>query len=175
MKNFFKKLHIVSNQSEDGERSTLSRSNKSIEESSHSFDMSLHPRSNSNEQKPFSGLSNWLNSVANRQSPNDSSSSSVKGEERMEQSDTVSNTSLDVVSDSVRHNSGTSISRDPCVEEEYQIQLALELSAREDPEAVQIEAVKQISLGTCTPDKTPAEVVAFRYWVSHFSSLLVNG
>ncbi|XP_048136070.1 probable serine/threonine-protein kinase SIS8 isoform X2 [Rhodamnia argentea] len=40
----------------------------------------------------------------------------------------------------------------------------MELSAREDPEAVQIEAVKQISLGSCAPDNTPAEVIAYRYW-----------
>ncbi|KAF9618278.1 hypothetical protein IFM89_000913 [Coptis chinensis] len=38
----------------------------------------------------------------------------------------------------------SSNSRDPEVEEEYQIQLALEISAREDPEAVQIEVVKQM-------------------------------
>ncbi|KAL9999119.1 putative non-specific serine/threonine protein kinase [Helianthus debilis subsp. tardiflorus] len=43
------------------------------------------------------------------------------------------------------------------VEEEYQIQLALELSAKEDPEAVQIEAVKEISLGSSDP-------LAARYW-----------
>ncbi|KAK1406348.1 hypothetical protein QVD17_41642 [Tagetes erecta] len=54
--------------------------------------------------------------------------------------------------------------RDPEVEEEYQIQLALELSAREDPEAVQIEAVKQISLVSCPSHNTPAEIVAYRYW-----------
>ncbi|KAK9059622.1 hypothetical protein SSX86_020326 [Deinandra increscens subsp. villosa] len=50
-------------------------------------------------------------------------------------------------------------------EEVYQIQMALELSAREDPEAVQIEAVKQISLGASSPHhNTPAQVLAFRYW-----------
>eukprot|EP00268_Persea_americana_P046749 TRINITY_DN4829_c0_g1_i8.p1 TRINITY_DN4829_c0_g1~~TRINITY_DN4829_c0_g1_i8.p1 ORF type:complete len:1087 (-),score=268.39 TRINITY_DN4829_c0_g1_i8:727-3636(-) len=50
------------------------------------------------------------------------------------------------------------------MDEECQIQLALELSAKEDPEAVQIEAVKQISLGSCPPQNTPAELVAYRYW-----------
>lgn len=60
---------------------------------------------------------------------------------------------------------GSTNSRENDIEEEYQIQLALELSAKEDPEAVQIEAVKQISLGSCPPENTPAEVVAFRYWV----------
>ncbi|KAA0040556.1 serine/threonine-protein kinase EDR1 isoform X1 [Cucumis melo var. makuwa] len=41
---------------------------------------------------------------------------------------------------------------------------ALELSARKDYEAAQIEAVKQISLGSYDPDNTPVEVIAFRYW-----------
>ncbi|KAI7999217.1 putative serine/threonine-protein kinase SIS8 [Camellia lanceoleosa] len=62
-------------------------------------------------------------------------------------------------------DSGSSNSRDPDMEKEYQIQLALELSAREDPEAVQIEAVKQISLGSCPSKNTQAEVVAYRYWI----------
>ncbi|XP_076919772.1 putative serine/threonine-protein kinase SIS8 [Bidens hawaiensis] len=56
-------------------------------------------------------------------------------------------------------------SGDPPVEDEgYQIRLALELSAREDPEAVQIEAVKQISLGSSLQHNTPAQVLAYRYW-----------
>uniref|UniRef100_A0A9I9E9R7 Uncharacterized protein n=1 Tax=Cucumis melo TaxID=3656 RepID=A0A9I9E9R7_CUCME len=42
---------------------------------------------------------------------------------------------------------------------------ALELSAREDPKATQIEVVKQINLGSCDPDNTLVEVIAFRYWV----------
>jgi hypothetical protein len=56
--------------------------------------------------------------------------------------------------------------------EDYQLQLALELSAREDPEAVQIEVAKQISLGSCPVESTPAEVIAYRYWVSAASNLL---
>ncbi|KAJ8536042.1 hypothetical protein K7X08_034443 [Anisodus acutangulus] len=67
--------------------------------------------------------------------------------------------------DSASSSSGLEPALDePDIEEEYQIQLALELSAREDPEAVQIEAVKQISLGSCAPENTPAEIVAYRYW-----------
>lgn len=164
MKNLLKKLHIMSNQQEDTERgSTSSRANKSIDGSSP--DRHLIPRSHhGSENKPFSGLSGWLNSVANRHSSNLSSS------ERTEPADAVTITGLDVASDALGHDSGSTNSRDPDVEEEYQIQLALELSAREDPEAVQIEAVKQISLGSCAPDNTPAEVVAYRYWVSFSSS-----
>ncbi|GJN00225.1 hypothetical protein PR202_ga17640 [Eleusine coracana subsp. coracana] len=49
--------------------------------------------------------------------------------------------------------------------EEYHMQLALEMSVRDDPEAMQIEVAKQISLGSCPLQSSPAEVVAFRYWV----------
>ncbi|KAK3132035.1 hypothetical protein QOZ80_6AG0514890 [Eleusine coracana subsp. coracana] len=48
--------------------------------------------------------------------------------------------------------------------EEYHMQLALEMSVRDDPEAMQIEVAKQISLGSCPLQSSPAEVVAFRYW-----------
>ncbi|KAL5079490.1 hypothetical protein RYX36_007911 [Vicia faba] len=90
--------------------------------------------------------------------------------ERMEPSDTGRSVDLSVVSDSGRHDLGCreKVSRDPEVEEEYQLKLALEMSAKEDPEAVQIEAVKQISLGSCDPDNSPAEIVAYRYWIYPF-------
>ncbi|BAT72641.1 hypothetical protein VIGAN_01006500 [Vigna angularis var. angularis] len=148
MKNILKKLHIMSNQSDDAQGATSSKSTKSSDGSS-----STTPKK----------LSNWLHSVSNRQSPSPPSPNLARGE-RMDPSDSVSSGGLDVVSDSARRDSESSASRDPEVEEEYQIQLALELSAKEDPEAVQIEAVKQISLGSCDPDNTPAEVVAYRYW-----------
>lgn len=157
MKNLLKKLNIMSNQSE-GEGSTSSRSSKTSDKQSSSR---CQPNT---EHKPFSGLSNWLHSVANRHSPSPPSSSNLLRGDRMEPADSVCSSGLDV-SDATRHDSGSSHSRDPEIEEEYQIQLALELSAREDPEAVQIEAVKQISLGSCAPENTPAEVVAYRYWV----------
>ncbi|CAL0312374.1 unnamed protein product [Lupinus luteus] len=152
MKNILKKLHIMSNQSEDAAAqgsTTSSRGNKSNDGSS-------TPKK----------ISNWLHSVSNRQSQSPPSPDLAIGE-RGELFDSVSSgvgVGLDIVSDSARHDSGSSSSRDPEVEEEYQIQLALEMSAKEDPEAVQIEAVKQISLGSCDPDNTPAEVVAYRYW-----------
>ncbi|XP_057952045.1 probable serine/threonine-protein kinase SIS8 isoform X2 [Malania oleifera] len=167
MKNLLKKLHIVSNQSEDTEgSSTSSKGNKSSDGSS--LDKLSQSRSlHNSEHKPLSALSGWLNSVAHRHSPSPPSSSNanVTRAERMEPpSDSWSSGGLDVVLDTARRDSGSTNSRDPDIEEEYQIQLALELSAREDPEAVQIEAVKQISLGSCPPDNTPAEVVAYRYW-----------
>ncbi|KAF7834557.1 putative serine/threonine-protein kinase SIS8 isoform X1 [Senna tora] len=163
MKNILKKLHIMPSQSEDAEGSTPSRGNKSNVGSFPKKLSNSRSSQNSSEHKPFSGLSSWLQSVANRQSPSPPSSNLKRGE-RVEPSDSVSSGGLDVVLDSAQRDSGSSTSRDPEVEEEYQIQLALEMSAKEDPEAVQIEAVKQISLGSCDPDNTPAEVVAYRYW-----------
>ncbi|XP_019057946.1 PREDICTED: serine/threonine-protein kinase EDR1-like isoform X2 [Tarenaya hassleriana] len=167
MKNFLKKLHIMPNQSEDAEGSTSSRSNKSSDASSPP-DTSRSHHSNNPEHKPFSGLSNWLSSVGHRKSPSPPTSSNAKKKgSRMEHSgDPVGSRGLGSgpESVSVRHDSGSSNSRDPEVEEEYQIQLALELSAREDPEAAQIEAVKKISLGSCAPENSPAELVAYRYW-----------
>ncbi|KAA8530934.1 hypothetical protein F0562_005607 [Nyssa sinensis] len=87
----------------------------------------------------------------------------------------MSSSGLDAALDAARRDSGSSNSRDPEIEEEYQIQLALELSAMEDPEAVQIEAVKQISLGSCPSENTPAEVVAYRYWVMDSQSAKATG
>ncbi|CAK9139827.1 unnamed protein product, partial [Ilex paraguariensis] len=168
MKNLLKKFHIVPNQSEDSEGSGSSKSNRlgdvpSPERSSHS--RSHH----GSEHKPFSAISGWLNSVGNRNNPTSHSpsppfSSNMTRSERVEPSDSVVTSGFDAALDAVKRDSGSSNSRDPDIEEEYQIQLALELSAREDPEAVQIEAVKQISLGSCPPENTPAEVVAYRYW-----------
>lgn len=57
--------------------------------------------------------------------------------------------------------------------EDYHMQLALEMSVREDSEAVQIEVAKQISLGSCPVQSSPAEVVAFRYWVLSMSTPLL--
>ncbi|XP_043694921.1 probable serine/threonine-protein kinase SIS8 isoform X2 [Telopea speciosissima] len=157
MKNILKKLHIVPNQSVDAERSTSLKGNRSNDDSS--------GRSSPPEQKPFSNISGWLNSVTNRKNPNPPSSSNVGGiGGTRDTSDSLDGNTSEVVLDTLRWNSEAINSRDPQIEEEYQIQLALELSAREDPEAVQIEAVKQISLSSCPPQNTPAEVVAYRYW-----------
>ncbi|KAG5522526.1 hypothetical protein RHGRI_034628 [Rhododendron griersonianum] len=151
MKNLLKKLHIMPNQSEDSEGSTSSKSNRLSDGSHHNSD-----------HKPFS-ISGWLNSVTNKKSPSPPSSSNVTREERMERSDSVSSSSgLDAALEETQRDSGSDNLRDPDIEE-YQIKLALELSAREDPEAVQIEAVKQISLGSCPPQNTPAEVIAYRF------------
>lgn len=169
MKNLLKKLHVMANPSEDSERSASSKISKSHESSSSSSSSSLR----NPENKSISGLSDWFSSVVHKKSPSPPSSSNVTRTERTsEPADLASGSGLDVVLDTVRRDSGSINSRDPDIEEEYQIQLALELSAKEDPEAVQIEAVKQISLGSCDPGNTPAEVVAYRYRVSFAFQLL---
>ncbi|KAH0921797.1 hypothetical protein HID58_021815 [Brassica napus] len=164
MKKFLKKLRITPNQREDGEGSVSNRSNKSSDaEPSPSQDSHHNP-----EFKPFAGFSNWLSSVAQRKSSSTTTSSNANNS-----SSTGDEASLErggggapVVSESVMKDLGSGTSKDPVVEEEYQIQLALELSAREDPEAAQIEAIKQFSLGSCppAPENSPAELMAYRYW-----------
>ncbi|XP_027125115.2 probable serine/threonine-protein kinase SIS8 isoform X1 [Coffea arabica] len=165
MKNFLKKLHIGSNQPEDSEGSTSSSKWNRLSDVS-SPERFSHSRSQhtSEHNKPFSAISGWLNSVTHRKSPSPPSSSNVPGVDNMEPSDSLGSSGIDASLEAMRRDSGSSNSRDPDIEEEYQIQLALELSAREDPEAVQIEAVKQISLGSLPPDNTRAEVVAYQYW-----------
>ncbi|KAI7745662.1 hypothetical protein M8C21_006815, partial [Ambrosia artemisiifolia] len=122
----------------------------------HSSDDNNNIQSVSESLSKPSSITGWLNSVTNKRSI---SSSTV------ERVDSVSSSQLDAAMDELR---GLGESRDAEVEEEYQIQLALELSAREDPEAAQIEAVKQISLVSLDKENTPAaaaaEIVAFRYW-----------
>ncbi|CAA0832422.1 protein tyrosine kinase family protein [Striga hermonthica] len=169
MKNFLRKLHIGSSHSEDSEgptslsSSSSKGSNSRLSDGSPSVRLSVSKSDHHN--KPFSAISGWLNSVAKRDNPSPPSCANVNRREKiMEPSDSGGSSSLDAALDVVRHDSGSNNSRDHDIEEEYQIQLALELSAKEDPEAVQIEAVKQISLGSCTSENTPAEVVAYRYW-----------
>uniref|UniRef100_J3LH04 non-specific serine/threonine protein kinase n=1 Tax=Oryza brachyantha TaxID=4533 RepID=J3LH04_ORYBR len=48
--------------------------------------------------------------------------------------------------------------------EEFQLQLVLEMSARDNPEEMEIEVAKQISLGFCPPQSSSAEALAARYW-----------
>ncbi|CAN4088796.1 unnamed protein product [Withania somnifera] len=162
MKNLLKKFHI-SSQSEDSEGSKSLAKSKRLSGVS-SPEKHSNSTSRSDNNKPFSAISGWLNSVTNRQSPSPPSSSNMDRGSRMEPSDSASSSGKEAALDAVIRDLESSNSREPDIEEEYQIQLALELSAREDPEAVQIEAVKQISLGSCAPENTPAEIVAYRYW-----------
>lgn len=162
MKKFLKKLRIAPNQREDGEGSISNRSNKSSDAEPSPSDSSRSQESKNNpEFKPFAGFSNWLSSVAQRKGSIPSASSNANSSNRGgdETSLEPGGGGAPVVSEPG--------GKDPEVEEEYQIQLALELSAREDPEAAQIEAIKQFSLGSRppAPENSPAELMAYRYWV----------
>ncbi|KFK43966.1 hypothetical protein AALP_AA1G197400 [Arabis alpina] len=162
MKKFLKKLRIAPNQREDGEGSVSNRSNKSSDAEPSPSDSSRSQDSHNNPDfKPFSGFSNWLSSVAQRKSPSSTTTSNANTNNNGDETTTTMEHGGPVGSDSVVQDS-----KDPEVEEEYQIQLALELSAREDPEAAQIEAIKQFSLGSCppAPENSPAELMAYRYW-----------
>ncbi|VFQ84451.1 unnamed protein product [Cuscuta campestris] len=164
MKNFLKKLHLGSNHSEDSEGSA--KGNRLGDVSSPERNLNSRSHHGSDHNKPFSAISGWLSSVSSRHStPSLPPPSNLNKTGIMGPCDSVSSScGLEATLEAVRLVSESTNSRDPDIEEEYQIQMALELSAREDPEAVQIEAVKQISLGSCGLENTPAEVVAYRYW-----------
>ncbi|KNA15902.1 hypothetical protein SOVF_094070 isoform A [Spinacia oleracea] len=169
MKNLLKKLNIVPNQGEAIEGSNNNNNNNNNNSpKTNKLNAGLSPRSQAQQSKPFTTLAGWFHTVTNRKSASLPSSSNDRTQDYiMEQHHLESSSSggFSVASDVVaRRDSESSNVKDPDVEEEYQIQLAMEMSAREDPEAVQIEAVKQISLGSFTPENTPAEVVAYRYW-----------
>uniref|UniRef100_A0A1D1Z8I9 non-specific serine/threonine protein kinase n=1 Tax=Anthurium amnicola TaxID=1678845 RepID=A0A1D1Z8I9_9ARAE len=185
MKNILKKLHIMASQSDDTPATAHDGSpfSSSKGRSSSSRNRTGSPSRRllptHSEQKPLSGLSNWLSSVTSRHGSSGSPPMTLTST-----SSSSSSSPLHVSRDREKHGdgvgtypfTGSEVGRDASAEcselgksrelddEEYQIQVALELSAREDPEAVQIEAVKQISLGSCPVENTPAEVLAFRYW-----------
>eukprot|EP00268_Persea_americana_P046744 TRINITY_DN4829_c0_g1_i3.p1 TRINITY_DN4829_c0_g1~~TRINITY_DN4829_c0_g1_i3.p1 ORF type:complete len:1070 (-),score=263.44 TRINITY_DN4829_c0_g1_i3:1148-4357(-) len=163
MKNLLKKLHIMPNQSEcpEGPSSSSSRSSRSNECPSPELSPSRSSPIRQTEQKTISSLSGWFNSVTTKHSNSPPSTSNV-GREGMDSRDDLG--PLDMGSSILGTDSESRSLQNTEMDEECQIQLALELSAKEDPEAVQIEAVKQISLGSCPPQNTPAELVAYRYW-----------
>ncbi|XP_072952679.1 probable serine/threonine-protein kinase SIS8 isoform X1 [Typha angustifolia] len=138
MKNLLKKLHIVPSQQDDADDPQPSSPSKKT-------------LGSIQDQKPLSTLSNWLNSIGSKHGS--SSPPPTEGTEMREDSP------VEAADSAARRRRMREVE-----EEEYQIQLALEMSAREDPEAAQIEVAKQISLGSCPPDSTGAEVVAYRYW-----------
>ncbi|XP_038972019.1 probable serine/threonine-protein kinase SIS8 isoform X2 [Phoenix dactylifera] len=146
MRNILKKLHIVPSQPEDAEASASSLPTRGSSISRHASAGPSPPSSSSSSSSTASLI--------------------ARGEirEQKDGSGDFSSAASEVLLDRVRRASESSRLEEPDAEEEYQIQLALEMSAREDPEAVQIEAVKQISLGSCAPENTPAEVMAYRYW-----------
>lgn len=152
MRKLLRKLHLVPNQPDlaDGSSSSSKGPRVALADCP-TAPAKASPSRPLLEQKPISGLAGWLSAITFKHGHGPQSPPSVEGCDGGE---------------AERRDSGSTNSRDPELEEEYQIQLALELSAREDPEAVQIEAVKQISLGSYPRQNNPAEVVAYRYWVS---------
>ncbi|GAB2233645.1 hypothetical protein Droror1_Dr00002872 [Drosera rotundifolia] len=88
-----------------------------------------------------------------------------KGQETAEHSEAGNSEGLDaqpVVINPGNLESGNL--KDHELQDEYQMRLAMEMSVRGDPEAFQIEAVKQISLGCHPSGNASAEVIAYRYW-----------
>ncbi|KAF0901731.1 hypothetical protein E2562_006198 [Oryza meyeriana var. granulata] len=141
------------------------------------------------EQKHASGISSWLSSVTGRPQTQPSPSPSppfpaAAADAVVEAEAAALASSVEVrrLEDEEEDEKARRESREEVVRkremekekqeaelEEYHMQLALEMSAREDPEAAQIEVAKQISLGSCPLQSSPAEVVSFRYW--SFSAL----
>ncbi|KAL9249166.1 putative serine/threonine-protein kinase SIS8 [Drosera capensis] len=162
MKNLLKKLNIAANHGDDKEGSRSSRGSK--------LDVGSIPdrvQQHLEQNKSISAIVGWFNSVTNRSnnaSPSSSPSRS-KGQETAEHSEAGNSEGFDaqpVVINPGNLESGNS--KDHELQDEHQMKLAMEMSVREDPEAFQIEAVKQISLGSCPSGNASAEVVAYRYW-----------
>ncbi|CAN6478648.1 unnamed protein product [Victoria cruziana] len=166
MKSLLKRLHIVS-EAPDGRDAAEDPGSGKLLESSIGGKVSP-PRSYPSvlrvKQKMLTGLAAWVNSVSGESL--DSSEGDEKGGEEFSGSGAVGafDSAAGVPDPSANEESQSLRLMRPLMEEECQIQLALALSAKEDPEAFQIERVKQISLGSCPPQYTPAEVVAYRYW-----------
>jgi hypothetical protein len=123
--------------------------------------------------KHASGISSWLSSVAGRPQPPPSppppaAAAAAEAEEQALASSLEERRADEEEAarrDSRVEGRKREIEKQEVALEEYHMQLALEMSAREDPEAMQIEVAKQISLGSCPLQSSAAEVLAFRYWV----------
>ncbi|KAJ4957448.1 hypothetical protein NE237_024559 [Protea cynaroides] len=140
----------------------------------------LHIRGGVDEQHRF-GESRPSN---NSSPPSSSSSSSTSLSVPLVSSSTPSSFSRNGVVDATERASGAvpaAASSDSSVdfsffEDEFQVQLALAISAsdpdaREDPEAVQIKAAKRMSLGcpsSVAADETLLEFLSLRYWNYNF-------
>uniref|UniRef100_A0A0D9WNL8 non-specific serine/threonine protein kinase n=1 Tax=Leersia perrieri TaxID=77586 RepID=A0A0D9WNL8_9ORYZ len=184
MKNFLRKLHI-GDSAGDGASSPVPPppSSKKGGADGGGGGVARH------EHKHASGITSWLSSVTGRPQTQPSPSPSpappfptaeatVEAEAAaLASSVEVRRLEVEEEEEKARRESRVEVVRKREMEkekqeaelEEYHMQLALEMSAREDPEATQIEVAKQISLGSCPLKSSPAEVVAFRYW--SFSAL----
>jgi hypothetical protein len=180
MKNFFRKLHIGDSAGSDGASAPPPPPAK---------------KGGGGESKHASGLSGWLSSVTGRQHPPPpppylpapaaaAAAVATAAEVQAEESALATALASSIEErraareDESRKEAEDERKREVEMEkkekqkadlEDYHMQLALEMSVREDPEAMQIEVAKQISLGSCPLQSSPAEVVAFRYWVLSIS------
>uniref|UniRef100_A0ACD5ZRE8 Uncharacterized protein n=1 Tax=Avena sativa TaxID=4498 RepID=A0ACD5ZRE8_AVESA len=164
MKNFLRKLHI-GDSAGDGASSPAPSSRKG--------------GGGSEPNKHASGISSWLSSVAGRPHtphpppvPAAAAALETEAEEQALAASLEERRAEDEETarkDSLKEGRKREIEKQEVELEEYHMQLALEMSAREDPEAMQIEVAKQISLGSCPLQSSAAEVIAFRYW--SFSAL----
>ena len=179
MKNFLRKLHIGDSASGDGASSPAPVAPPP-------------PPAKKGEHKHASGLSGWLSSVTGRPHappPLPSPAAAVAAAAKVETEENALATALAssveerrvAREEESRKEAEDERKREAEVErkekreaelEDYHMQLALEMSVREDPEAMQIEVAKQISLGSCPLQSSPADVVAFRYWVLSISILV---
>ncbi|KAG8059463.1 hypothetical protein GUJ93_ZPchr0002g23247 [Zizania palustris] len=178
MKNFFRKLHIGEG-SGDGASSPPPPPSRKGGSGAGAY----HPQT---EQGQPSAVSSWLDSVPVRSlpptpptpseaegSPSASSVGVVVGAEERRQSGAAErrrSQEEDEVEERVIRESSEAEERKRVREkedddlEELQLQLVLEMSARDNPEEMEIEVAKQISLGFCPPHSSAAEDLAVRYW-----------
>ncbi|KQK18836.1 probable serine/threonine-protein kinase SIS8 [Brachypodium distachyon] len=169
MKNFLRKLHIGDSAS-DGASSPAPPAPSSKKGGGGGGAGGHH------EHKHASGISSWLSSVAGRPPPPPpplptAAAAAAALETEAEELALASSVEERMVEEEEMAKRDTrdegrkrAMEKQEVELEEYHMQLALEMSAREDPEAMQIEVAKQISLGSCPLQSSAAEVVAFRYW-----------
>ncbi|KAK1287306.1 Serine/threonine-protein kinase EDR1 [Acorus calamus] len=179
MRNLLKKLHVMPGSSSSDSSSSDGKLNSQSGGKSSPPLSWLSPSRNAEQQqqqRPLSGLSNWLNSVTGKRGGGGGGGGggSDRGAEAAAALDSVLEREGSPGSGGGGEAAAAATEAAADEMEEYQIQLALEMSAREDPEAVQIEAVKQISLGSCDARGTPAEVLAFRGMDQYVSCIDAN-
>ncbi|KAJ1258726.1 hypothetical protein BS78_10G097900 [Paspalum vaginatum] len=171
MKNFLRKLHIGDSAAGDGASSPSAPPQPPTKKGGGAA-----------EHRHASGLSGWLSSVTGRQHAPPPLPASAAAPAEVEESALAAALASSLEKSRVAEEDEEAAARESLQQErrremaemhkekqkaeleDYHMQLALEMSVREDPEAMQIEVVKQISLGSCPLQSSPAEVVAFRYW-----------
>ncbi|CAM0913566.1 unnamed protein product [Alopecurus aequalis] len=156
MKNFLRKLHI-GDSAGDGASSPAPPSKKGG-----GGGAGVHHHEPA--ARHASGISSWLSSVAGRP-PQPPPPAAAEAEEQALAASLQERRAEEEETARKEEGRKREIEKQDVALEEYHMQLALEMSAREDPEAMQIEAAKQISLGSCPlHTSSAAEVLAFRYW-----------